>query len=161
MTISSVLETLRGLAPPIPSENEAPERPAGWSERLQRETLEPVPSHPGQWREPEASAALCTRCPEPLAEGDLLACEQHRLEVGVTVRPVRSTGAVTPAPAIGRHDLLAIAELRGWEALSFKPGESAGGTEQMWRTFAESAAGETLRLVLAAVWERWGETIEQ
>jgi len=161
----------------------APPRPAGWSDRLGRETLEPVPGHPGQWQETEASAALCTRCSEPLAEGDLLSCVEHQQTVGVTARPSRIPVAVTPGlsiaglsvtpgasagavavirgPVLSRDDLLAIAELHGWERLPFKPGHYAGGAEEMWRAFADAARGETLRLVLTAVWERWGGTVEQ
>jgi len=117
--------------------------------------------HPGQRQESEASAMLCIWCPTPLAEGNKLACEQHREQIRVTDLPERAAVTVTPAPAIGRDDLLALAEQRGWEALPFKRGESAGGTEPMWRTFAESARGKTLQLVLAAVWERWRDTVEQ
>jgi hypothetical protein len=159
MSISDVLEALKREISPSDAVPAPP--PAGWSDRLQRETLEPVPDHPGQWREPKASAALCTRCSDPLAEGDLLSCVAHRAQLGVTERPHLEPVAVTYAPVIGLHDLLALAEMRGWEALPFKPGESAGGTEQMWRTFAGWVHGERLRLVLAAVWERWGSTVEQ
>jgi hypothetical protein len=133
----------------------------GWSDKLQRETLEPVPDQPGQWREPEASAALCCWCPSPLAEGDPIACTTHREQLSVTLLTQQAAVAVTSAPALSRDDLLALAELRGWEALPFKPGESAGGSEPMWRTFAETARGETLRSALAAVWERWRDTVEQ
>ena len=136
-------------------------RPAGRSDKLGRETLEPVPDQPNRWREPEASSALCVFCPAPLAEGDPIACAAHRERLSVTPIGVTAPVAVTSSPAIGREDLLAIAALRGWEALPFRPGEAAGGSEQAWRTFCGWARGETLRLVLAAVWERWRETVEQ
>jgi hypothetical protein len=139
----------------------SPARPEGWSDCHQRETLEPVPDHPGLWREPATSAVRCIWCPEPLADGDLLSCEQHRTDVGVTPRPVRRLVAVTWAPVMGRDDLLALAERHGWEALPFKPGERVGGTEQMWRAFVDWAHGETLRAVLAAVWDRWGPAVQQ
>jgi hypothetical protein len=166
MSISAALEALkRQDEPPEPvpvaDDVQPTTPPAGWSDRLGRITLEPVPGRPDRWREPEASAALCTRCNEPLAEGDLLSCEQHRQTVGVTAPADRTSVAVTQAPMIGLHDLLSLAERRDWEALSFKPGERAGGSEEAWRTFAEWARGETLRLVIAVIWERWRDTVEQ
>lgn len=136
-------------------------QPAGWSDRLGRETLEPVPDQPGRWREREASASLCIWCPAPLAEGDRLGCEQHRTPRLVTDNAVAEPLIRDTRPVIGRHDLLALAERRGWEALPYKPGHTAGGTEEMWRIFAESARGQTLTLALMAVWERWADTIDE
>jgi hypothetical protein len=84
MTIAAILESLRGQQepqPPVPVVPAAP-HPPGWSDRLGRQVYEPVPGHPGQWRETAASAALCIWCPEPLAEGDKIGCAEHRREGG-------------------------------------------------------------------------------
>ena len=65
-----------------------PARSASWSERLGRQVYEPVPERPGCWRETPASAALCIWCAAPLADGDKLACPEHRREMdaGPTAR---------------------------------------------------------------------------
>lgn len=136
-------------------------RPAGWSDRLQRVTLESVAGHPDQWQEPAASTALCIWCSDPLAEGDPIACTAHRARLSVTPFTPQASVAVTSAPVLSRDDLLAIAELRGWEALPFRPGERAGGSEEAWRTFAGWMRGPVLRQAVTAVWERWGDTVEQ
>lgn len=57
-----------------------------------------------------------------------------------------------------RADLLEMAEGMGWTLLPFKPGERAGGTEQMWRTFTATARPEVLRLAINAAWDAWVET---
>jgi hypothetical protein len=57
-----------------------------------------------------------------------------------------------------RADLLEMAELQHWEVLPFAPDESAGGSEEMWRTFTATAPDDTLRLALDAAWDQWVET---
>jgi hypothetical protein len=80
----------------------SPSQPIGWSDRLGRVTLEPVPDHPGQWQEPAASAVLCIWCPEPLALGDKLGCEKHPTPPAMTTWPSEAAGAVTPGSST-RH----------------------------------------------------------
>ena len=57
-----------------------------------------------------------------------------------------------------RATLLELAGLQGWEGVRIKPGETAGGTERMWRTFAVTANEATLRHALDVAWDLWVET---
>lgn len=70
----------------------------GLADRLGRVTLEPVPGHPGQSREPAESRGLCIWCPEPLAEGDRLGCVRQGTPPTVTAPPNSDVSAVTPTP---------------------------------------------------------------
>jgi hypothetical protein len=156
MGISDLLEAIKreqspeeAIPAPPPAASPAPQ-PSGPSNPPAVDVLEPDPS-----------AAACVFCPAPLAEDDPIACTEHRERLRVTAVPPLGGANRNAPPAMSSADLLAIAELRGWEALPIRRGESAGGSEDGWRVFAGWIRGSTLRRASEAAWTLWRSTVEQ
>lgn len=134
----------------------SPSHPGGWSNRLGRVTLEPVPDHPGQWQEPAASAGLCIWCKAVLPKGDPIACVEHRMQLDGEPRYAYGHRP-TPALSVDRSVLLAIGERHCYPRLGFKPGESIAAGETAWSAFTRYATTSQLLFAAQAARATWSD----
>jgi hypothetical protein len=98
---------------------------------------------------------------ELVIPNDQSAVPEIPLHQAAPVEPAPASVAPTgPPPVLSAADLFSIAAMRGWEALPYRPGERAGGSQRAWRVFTEWVHGTRLAEAARAAWLHWPATVE-